>query len=202
MYLVGMCLAVFTLVNNWPTPVIRNFRLLCICTLFVQIQLVEYFLWTHLADPALNEYWSRVGFAVLMSMPFATIYLLKAEVRPRLWALYAAYLLAYVTIGPGADTDFSTEVGANHHLKWNWLCRHPWGWGWLSGFMLPFLFIGETWICVCGYSAMVMAFYYGDRYQTWGSQWCWVSVLGLLIPASRSSVGLRKRWLASRDQCL
>ena len=172
-WIAGMSIALAS--NRQYDPALWNFMVL-----FTQIQLIEYFLWKDLRVPKLNAIWSKVGLTVILLEPLAAILLIKnANLRQKAILAYGVWIAAVLLT---QKFDFTTVVGGNGHLKWNWLIPSfwwavPWfiflfGAIWVSGNPRVFWFAVATWL---------ISSYFYLRYKTIASMWCWIAISMWLI---------------------
>jgi hypothetical protein len=145
---------------------------------FASIQLVEYFLWTHLNDPRVNRAASQAGLVLVLAIPaLAIVALARRGAMAGLAAAYIAFLALFLWARPWSATDFSSRPAANGHLRWNWLARAPlwlvlpWAALLLAPLLLSRYYAGAA--LAAATLAVTLALYY--RSGTWGSMWCWVS---------------------------
>lgn len=140
--------------------------------ILTHMQLVEYFLWKNLSVPKLNALWSAVGLALILAESAGSLNLLSDK-RPL--ALYSVFALLYILV---TRIDFTTVVGKNGHLKWNWLMsfKSPWMLGWLIALFVP-LYLTKRYIGLAyGLFILLISMYFNNMYGTTGSYWCWLSL--------------------------
>lgn len=146
----------------------------------VSMQLLEYFIWT---KKSWNRVLSIIGLCIIISQPIAAGLLIENGTYQKIY--YISYLVCVMAFVMHPH-NFSTTVGQNGHLKWNWLDVTPvWVTIWtlfvltaihLSNYtsllkeMLVFAFI----IGFTGFS-----WYYYRKYGTWGSVYC--SLINLMF---------------------
>ncbi|NBS68501.1 hypothetical protein EBT31_06255 [bacterium] len=146
-------------------------------TLFSHMQLVEYFLWTYLKVPSLNRFWSIIGLLVILAEPIASLNILPDK---RIALVYTLGTLVWLF---ASKINFSTEVGANGHLKWNWVMDSwsIWMYLWLAALLAP-LFISKNYVLFgWGLLSLAISFYFNNKFGTVGSYWCWLSIFGWLL---------------------
>jgi hypothetical protein len=146
-------------------------------TVFTHMQLVEYFLWKNLNVPDANRFWSGVGSMVLLLQPLISARLLvKTELHNKIWIAYAIAGIIYFAT---RESDLSTEVGGNGHLKWNWILsfKSPQAIAWLALLVGPMLLTGHKVAAVFIVATYIMSAYFNDKYGTAGSYWCWISIV-------------------------
>ncbi|NBX49425.1 hypothetical protein EBT25_05645 [bacterium] len=171
-YTAGMLLA--ALAKNRLDP-----RVWIFMTLFTHIQLVEYFLWKNLHVPRLNSMWSAVGLALILAEPAASLNLL-GDVR-----LVVAYTLGCIVYILTQKIDFTTVVGGNGHLKWNWAVMEPRNIGvyiWLCIFLLPLYVTKNYLLFIAGLVTLAISAFFNTKYGTISSYWCWINIFSWVIP--------------------
>jgi hypothetical protein len=144
---------------------------------FTQMQLVEYFLWKNLSVPSLNAMWSAIGLALILAEPAASLNMLRDK---RFLALYTAGAIAYLLMG---RFDFRTTIGANGHLKWNWLFS-SWSFEiilWTTALLAPLYLTGHQGAALFGLVTFMISMYFNSKYGTAGSYWCWLALGAWLI---------------------
>ena len=167
-YSLGMALAALSKYQGTLDPKMWFFMVL-----FTHMQLVEYFLWKNLSVPTLNVMWSAVGLGLILAEPAAALNMLSDK---RLLALYTVGALTYVLTQP---INFTTVVGGNGHLKWNWLAQ-TWTWGipWIIALLVPFLLTKEYVALAFGLVTLFISLYFNNKYRTFASYWCWLGKIG------------------------
>jgi hypothetical protein len=141
---------------------------------FTQMQLIEYFLWKNLKVPRLNTLWSKAGLLVILLEPVAAIYMIEdVALRNKMWTGYATYVAALLLT---QRLDFTTVVGGNGHLKWNWLPSTLLMIPWFAFFLAP-LWIAKAYITFgMAVMTLLMSTYFYSQYGTISSMWCWIAV--------------------------
>jgi hypothetical protein len=169
----GMTLALAA--NKQYDPVLWTFMVI-----FTQIQLVEYFLWRNLKIPRLNSLWSKAGLVVILLEPIAAIYMIKNKnLRFKFLVAYGVYVMALLMT---QQFNFSTKIGLNGHLQWNWLIPLwkflPW-----FVFLLAPMWIGgknHGTFLLCSIT-LLMSLYFYFKYKTVGTMWCWIAVFAWVL---------------------
>lgn len=165
-YSLGMALAALTKYQGTLDPKMWFFMVL-----FTHMQLVEYFLWKNLSVPKLNAMWSAIGLGLILAEPAAALNLLNDK---RLLALYTVGAIAYVLT---QKINFTTVIGGNGHLKWNWLAQ-TWTYSllWFIAFLLPFLLTKRYDALAFGLGTLMISLYFNNKYGTFSSYWCWLAI--------------------------
>lgn len=155
---------------------------------FVSMQLVEFFLWVYLKNKRLNQFFSVIAFSLVMFQPIAAALLLY-RTSPRammiIITLYLSTLLLIKLIIPThPKTKFLTTIAPNGHLLWNWLTQYTNPVLVITYMITVFtsLALAREWLFFT-LAAITLAIsvytYYKDN--TWGSMWCWISNIIILI---------------------
>ena len=151
---------------------------------FTQMQLIEYFLWKDLKVPRLNTLWSKVGLFVILLEPVAAIYLIEdIALRNKMLAGYAVYVAALLMT---QKFDFTTTVGGNGHLKWNWTLPFLASIPWFLFFIAPLWISGNYGSLTVAVATLAMSTYFYSQYGTISSMWCWIAVLSWLTIFAKS----------------
>jgi hypothetical protein len=149
---------------------------------FILMQLVEFFLWRNLADPAKNRFWTYAGQLLVAVQPIASLFLLKQEgLRNGMLLAYAAFA-AYMASTKNLKR-MNTKV-LNGHLQWNWVeMSWPELLTWLF-FLLFSLVYNKYYTSVAVALALFTLSYYSyAKNRTAGSYWCWTVNLSMLMYA-------------------
>lgn len=153
---------------------------------FISMQLVEFFLWKNLNNKKANEFWSKVGLALILVQPIAALMCIGVK-NPVTWGMIIAYLvfLSYVllVVKPFSKVDFSSEKAPNGHLRWNWLQYPIWALAIWVGFLYFHELYKKEWLLALFNFALVgLIFFTYLQSGTWGSLWCWIAnVISLYI---------------------
>lgn len=102
----------------------NGYSYIFLLNVFVNMQLVEYFLWKSIQtrNASSNSFYSKIGLLLLFVQPLASIMLIASA--PLRYGLAVVYLLAvalYVVLKMMYNPFvFKTTVGKNNHLAWKW----------------------------------------------------------------------------------
>jgi hypothetical protein len=171
-YTLAMTLAAIHHYKGTMEPV-----MLLLLIVFAQMQLVEYFLWKNLSA---NQLWSGVGMSLLILQPLVTAMLLPDDMRNKAWLITLTGTVLYLLT---TKVDLSTEVGANGHLKWNWIpsLSSLWAIAWLFMLLAPLWITGHRIAFMFTLGTFLISTYFNDKYGTAGSYWCWIAVSVFLL---------------------
>jgi hypothetical protein len=147
---------------------------------FVSIQLVEYFLWTHLGDATINRACSYAGLLLVLLQPLALGAVPASPIegwRTVYFTLYASFLVVFAaTWLSWPRRAMSTSVASNGHLLWHWM-----SWpvylvaAWVAFFVIgafaAFDWVGWAFV-LATIGVSVFAYYTSG---TAGSMWCWMA---------------------------
>ena len=174
-YAFAMTLAAIHHYKEIMDPVI-----LLLLVVFAHMQLVEHFLWKNLTIPSSNQLWSSVGLSLLIVQPLVSAMLLPDDMRNKAWLITLTGTALYFLT---TKVDLSTEVGANGHLKWNWIpsLSSPWALAWLTMLLAPMWITGHRVAFMFTLLTYVFSTYFNDKYGTAGSYWCWIAVSVFLL---------------------
>lgn len=155
------------------------------------IQLTEFFMWKHVgsasaASTKANRFWSDVASVLLMSHLVFALLTLPLSLHLRLAAV-AALLTAFAARTwlpprwggyPTNGRSRTTTVGANGHLRWDWLTPDPVR---LAGYIVALLLPMYLWrralqpVFWITFATLIVTLALYSRDGTWGSMWCWSS---------------------------
>ena len=161
---------------------------------FLIMQLVEFFIWRNLNNKQINRVLSIVGFSILLFQPITlmlydtyyigniTTLIQNLSLYIIAWISFLSYKYLYNPI------SFTTTIGVNKHLKWNWLnfttnetivCILLY-----FSYIVYSLFILKNVDDILKYvffvSLFISIFSYFNTNE-FGSIWCWVVNVYLLI---------------------
>lgn len=155
---------------------------------FSQMQLAEFFMWKDIPH---NQFGSMIGSLSLALQPFASIYMIKdISIRNKLWILYGVFTAIATFMG---HPIFKAVKGGNGHLKWLFV---PTTYSlreminllvWLGFLMAPLIISKRYTALVFLMLTLIVSLYFYLKYETWGTMWCWVSILGWLLLLLRIS---------------
>ena len=177
--------AVIGLVNNvmtiWDTAFLLSYG---------SMQLIEYFLWTHIGNSKLNRVFSIVGLLAIMLQPLISILRIDVHGRPGNNKYKTGLLLAYtvfasVVLYLGVFTkfiDFRSTVAKNGHLAWHWLTSFTKSWGilifvWMLLFFVPMIICKDYLSALFTVGVLLTSIFTFWKDETWGSMWCWVAAI-------------------------
>lgn len=170
-YLVAAFGTVFALVNGLPWNIVVWLHL------FSLMQLVEYFLWTNLANPFWNTFYSAAGLLVLVLEPIASMFLMEPGVaRTALFGGYAAFLVLVLALY--YPWRIYTSVAKNGHLLWFWQSpRMPFAFNliWIGFFLIPLFLSKYYYLAAFGFITVIVSMLTYKKYGTWGTMWCWIA---------------------------
>ena len=152
------------------------------CFSFIVMQGIEFFLWKSIRakDRPMNRAFSVVGWLTLyLLQPISFLLLLSyqySSIRFGSWlALYVAVFVIVFGYKLFSNTiDFTTTVGQNGHLNWNWNDLHG------AEYMISVLYFVVCfsavfvlpWITMYFLLLLLLSvFIYGN---TFNSMWCWI----------------------------
>ena len=144
----------------------------------IVIQLLEFFIWRDSGKN--NRLLSKIGTAIILLQPL--FFLLTIEnplikfATVLLYFVYSIFIYVFVLSAPG-QVDYSTVVGKNKHLQWNWL--DPTAIGmivYVCAIIIPVFFWKQDKhyvMLMIGVVGLLISFKFFGQDKTWGSIWCW-----------------------------
>lgn len=170
-YLFSIGMLGLMIYNNEYTPykiegfnIYWYFFILSFCTM----QLIEYFLWTHLTNKKLNYIFSVLGQCLVAIQPIVSLFLLtNVRLRQIMIFLYSIFVsIIFVT----HKQIFKTTI-ENGHLKWTWVPIHTYLYFiWMFFLMFSFV-INQYFIAI--FAAIFLFIITYTSNGTGGSLWCW-----------------------------
>jgi len=179
--------ALFALFNAYDNKIILW------AYVFSFMQFIEYMLWINLKNQTQNKLWSQIALLSLAVQPLASINVLKnPNLKLGFFISYIFFLSPYIfnfLTNNLSSINFTTTIGANKHLSWNWLEKNIimillW-----SFFLLAPLFIEKYYVFgFIGLLTLLSSLYFYDE-KTFGSMWCWsANIIWLVIVAQSSGI--------------
>lgn len=155
------------------------------------MQLIEYFLWTHIGSPQMNRAFSMVGLFAIMLQPLVSIMRLDAcksgAHRNGLLLVYAAFAAAVLYLCAFTRRiDFRSTQAANGHLAWHWLTSMTSVSGglllliWMLLFFAPIVLCKHYLAAGFGLCILLISIFTYWKHETWGSMWCWAAAMASL----------------------
>jgi hypothetical protein len=149
---------------------------------FSQVQLAELIMWK---DMPHNQFGSLLASLSLTLQPVASIYLIKdVALRNKLWILYGIFIAVVALTGNPA---YRAVKGQNGHLKWLFSSdlKNPRELIhfliWLAFLFAPLIITKRTPELLFFIITLFSSLYFFVKYETWGTMWCWVSIIGWLL---------------------
>ncbi len=162
----------------YKVPELNNRWMVIFVLSFMLMQLIEVFIWRNIDNPLFNRVFSTVASLLLIAQPVASLMLIRddAVLRRTLVALYL--LLAVPVVSYQLATGpMTTSVGADGHLRWNFLTQGPWTsmfvFVWLCFFLFSFVHLGNWQAAAFGIVTLVITYINYSRHSTMWSMWCW-----------------------------
>lgn len=152
---------------------------------FTSMQLVEYFLWKSIKqnNKYNNKLFSIIGWLLIRFIqPLCLLLLIPDKYLLIKYLIFATYFILFIIIyiykylyNP---VDFTTTIGKNNHLLWNWVKSNNIFESIINYFyMLLFiiLFIKMPIIALIILAFYIYCYIYYYNNMTYGSMWCWMS---------------------------
>ena len=149
------------------------------------IQLIEYFLWRNLKNKIWNEFLSKVASFVITAQIITLILMVNPlSYRYSMLAVYAILTPLYFYYKEKYDPIiFSTTIGENGHLAWNWLGNKQYGiiflFIGLFFYIFPLFFIDNIFLSRAVLTTLALSLFF-YRGRTIGTMWCWIGNFTLL----------------------
>lgn len=178
------CFGIFLAAGNG-----YNIYVLILLASFVLMQLNEYFLWKYLATKSFaNILFTKLTCVLIMLQPIASILLLHDQ-KQLMWRFLIAYaILGSVTIvvlSQKPASHFISHVGKNGHLVWNWIAKKNVHWYAIAIYfiflIIPMVLTKEYFILALVLVTLFLSLYYFVKYDTWGSMWCWMANIIMIV---------------------
>lgn len=149
--------------------------------LFSSMQLIEYYLWTYLKNPAKNQYYTLVGLAVILLEPLGALLLVpNRKIALSVAAIYIGlmgiwfYQMYQKRSTEIAEEKYITKVGQNGHLYWPFV-RDLNGWAGIIWFVIFFfgVIMSRDLVMILIASIALAYSIYKESYNgTYTSLWC------------------------------
>ncbi len=160
---------------------------------FSSMQLIEYFLWKNLKDKKKNEFYSKLGFLVILLEPLSSLNLIENNYKLRnlLMILYLLITIIFLYFNYH-KIDFQTNIGKKGFLNWKWLNAFNissfiyfiiWNIFFFSGVILS----KDILIIFFAIFTNVYSWYNYKVHDTFGTYWCsivnvlWIYVIFWII---------------------
>lgn len=153
---------------------------------FSSMQLLEYFMWTHIGNAAKVTLLSKLGMLLIFLQPLAFMMRIE-DVATRGYATAAYLLFAAVYlmwIRPLHQTRWNTRVAKNGHLQWEWLTAPFWAaFIWVCFLACHNLFVHKDMtqafirMGIFFFIPFIISYVLYAQHGTWGSVWCHISNL-------------------------
>jgi hypothetical protein len=142
------------------------------------MQLIEYFLWTHLENKKLNYIFSVIGQCLVAIQPLVSLLLLSdMRLRQMMILLYSIFVgIVFVT----HEKIFKTSI-KNGHLKWSWVPIHTYLYFIWMFFLLFSFVINKYYLAILVGMFLFCITYTNDG--TGGSLWCWTINFSMIFYA-------------------
>jgi len=157
------------------------FPLLLFYSTIVFMQLIEYIVWTY---PHLNFYASIGAVFLLFLQPIASILTMKDYRIISIVSYIALTLVYYMYHGVHPD-EYHMYPGTNGHLVWKWLRNTSVLWIYFLFLLVPVFLTTSIDMNLLIMITLVASLYGYYKANTWGSMWCWLINLLVIIACIR-----------------
>lgn len=188
---IAMCITY----SSFPLPTIILYSSI------ISMQLVEYVIWTYGQNSSINFYTSLVAAGLLFIQPVASILTVSdVSLRNIFLASYIGLGTLYQLISRLSTSDtlkdtYHMHEGVKGHLVWNWLKPSI---NTTIGLCIYFFFllvpsiIGQQWdFLIVAIVTLLISLYAYHKYHTWGSMWCWVINIIVIVICVKRFIGVR-----------
>jgi hypothetical protein len=188
-FLFTSAVLIFIFYNNQYTQYkieeFKDWKLYLLFFSFTSIQLVEYFLWKSIKEKNKynNKIFSIIGWIIIRILqPFCLLLLIPDKYLLIKYLSFFVYFILLIIISIYKHfynpVDFTTLVGKNTHLSWNWINLDN-NFEYIIAILYFILYIPLI-MKIPIISLIILGFYvfcYIKYYNTltWGSMWCWIS---------------------------
>ena len=154
------------------------------------MQLVEYFIWKYYDNPRVNMIATTAGLILVLLQPVFSSLLLERNLALGLIATYALLLTCFAIIPilwkrANYKKYLSSHRGANGHLVWNWISKRNVSYTmlilYMMFFLFPLIYTRRIFTLIFVIGTLAISLYYFWMYDTWGSMWCFVANVGVLM---------------------
>lgn len=150
---------------------------------YFAVQLNEYFIWIYLENKRLNYLFSMVTRFLILIQPLLTCLIIRQiAIRSIYLFIYFIYvLIAFIIFisspsNKSADPysiEYSTEVGYQGHLVWNWIEHYQILFPFYLFFMTALLIEKYYIIFIITFLTLIYSIYRYNHVKTFSSFWCW-----------------------------
>lgn len=172
--------------TKYKTPTFDNPLVYLYIFTVISMQLIEYFLWKNLKNKKWNEIFSKIASVLINMQVFSLIFLVKyAPYRSLFFILYVLFLIIYFYYKDNySPIQFTTSIGTNGHLSWNWMLYQ--GYEniflvlWLLFYVCLLVFIDNYILSSFIIFLLVISLFFYFRNNTFGTIWCWSANLFMM----------------------
>ncbi len=156
-----------------------HISILLFALLFSSIQLVEYYLWKNINNQSKNEFYSKMGYFIILLEPlFALfmVYSLKLYTFPItkfLIMFYIIYISLFTYIKYN-KINFNTRIGDNGHLDWGFIKNNGYLHYaiWFIVFFFGVIMSKNIFIIIVAGFALLYSLYKSNYTSTFTTLWC------------------------------
>lgn len=143
---------------------------------FINIQLMEYFLWKNLHHTQLNHLFSILTMLLILSQPFLSIMASNLKHKQSWKAFYVMFAI-YMAVMCVMTNPFKTVKAPNGHLLWKWSVLPFWIVILWAVFLIVPLWHRDRMTGLFTTITFIVSLYTYYSTQTWQSMWCWMSTI-------------------------
>ncbi len=149
---------------------------------FSSMQLVEYFLWKNIKDKKKNEFYSKMGFLVILLEPLSAINMIENNILLKNNLIYSYLFITFIyLLFNYKNINFKTSINKKGFLQWNWL--EPVNLYKLKSYFFIFwtfflffsCFLTKDWFIIfIGLFSYLYSLYSYKLHDTFGTYWCYI----------------------------
>ena len=154
---------------------------------FTSMQLLEYFTWTYLHNKKINKILSYIGLFIIIIQIFLIIcFISNKKSRNILLIAFSIVLILFILI-EFKNITFKMTRGENRHLVWHWLdLPIIWIIIALVFYTIPSIIDKNYLSLLFVIITLTISFYYYYKYKTWGTMWCYISIIAWIFLIMKS----------------
>ena len=164
--------------TKYHTPIFDNRWFYVFTFLVILMQLVEYFIWKNIDIKRTNNFYSLIGWIILILQPAALIMMVKEkDIRNNLLFYYTLFVIFFNIVKINSKNTITT-VSQNGHLLWNFVIFSGYEYIYMVIYMFFYLFSAyliNLHLFLFLITFFTASFIINFKDKTWGSMWCWSS---------------------------
>ena len=172
--------------TKYKSPTFKNPLIYLFLFEVASMQFIEFFLWRNLNNKNINKQLSILASFVIILQLITLILIVKNNhIKYTLLIVLALTFCGFYLYSTFTNNiNFSTSIGENGHLVWEWMnfkgFENIFLIIFLSLYIIPSLLIDNSIITLFLMISLLASLIFYYKYKTWGSMWCWGINLFLL----------------------